>query len=183
LDSEIEVSIQAQLRKSIKPDFVYATVVYSIVFFFITLTFPNYFYFLPSAQDQDIRPLLLGLYLGAWPLAVILPPFILIFVKKTGFTRFLATMYLLSVLLWPVITLLIKIRSLIAYGTASTEYWGLYPIFILLEILWPISVVIVYFIWQRVPSASKINKKIVKRQIREQYKSQLAAATSTLSAN
>ena len=170
------MSTQIQSRKSIKPDFIYATVVYSTMFLFITWTFPAYFYFLPSPQDTDVRPLLLGLYLGAWPLAVLLPPVILFIAKKTGFTKFLVTMYLLSVLLWPLVTLSIKIRSLIAYGTASTEYWGLYPIFILLEIIWPISVVVIYFVIQRVPSVSQMNKKLVKRKLKEEYRTQLAAA-------
>lgn len=170
-------------RKSIKPDFIYATIVYSTMFLFVTWTFPAYFYFAPSPQDTDIRPLLLGLYLGAWPLAVLIPPIILIIAKKTGFTRFLVSMYFLTVLLWPVITLLIKIRSIAAYGSASTEYWGLYPIFILLEIVWPLSVVIVYFTLQRVPSASQKNKKLVKRQLKAQLKAQLAAANSASAMN
>lgn len=170
-------------RKSLKPDFIYATIVYSTMFLFITWTFPAYFYFAPSSQDTDIRPLLLGLYLGAWPLAVLLPPIILIIAKKTGFTKFLVTMYFLSALLWPVITLLIKVRSIAAYGIASTEYWGLYPIFILLEIVWPVSVVVVYFTLQRSPSASQVNRRLVKRQLKAQLKAQLAAASSNTAVN
>ena len=166
-------------RKSIKPDFIYATVVYSTMFLFITWTFPGYFYFTPSSQDTDIRPLLLGLYLGAWPLAVLLPPIILFVAKKTGFTRSLVSMYFLAVLLWPLVTLMIKIRSIAAYGNASIEYWGLYPIFILLEIIWPVTVVVIYFTLQREPSVSHINKKLVKRQLKAQLKAQLATANST----
>lgn len=172
------MSNPAQVKKRNKPEILLATIVYSIVFLFVTWTFPAYFYFLPP-QDTDIRPLLLWLYLVAWPLAVILPPAILLKIKSSGFTKVWAILYLVSVLSWPVITVAVKIRELIVLGTASIEYWAIYPIFIFLEVLWPVFVLVVYIVWQRVPSVSKNHRRLVKKQIRNQYKTQLAAAKTS----
>lgn len=167
-------------NKSVKLDFIYATVVYSTMFLFITLTFPAYFYFLPSPQDSDIRPLLLGLYLVSWPLALFLPPILLTIARLTRFNKPLLFLYFSSVLFWPLVTLLIKIRSIAMYGSASIEYWGLYPIFVFMELIWPIFVVVFYLVYQRNPSVAELNKKMVKRKLKEQLKAQLAEANSAI---
>ena len=156
------------------------TVVYSVMFFFITLSFQAFFYFLPDMAAGDVRPLLLVLYQIAWPIAIVVPPLVIARRNQLGgtWTKGLSSLFLVSVLLWPVITLLIKIRSLAAFGQVPLEYWGLYPVFILLEIIWPLANLVFWFLTVQRQSEEWHIRRELKLRAREEMRRQISGYAS-----
>jgi hypothetical protein len=152
--------------------YFYVTLLYSVIFIFLTWSFPEYFYFLPNGADSDIRPLLLVAYLITWPIAVIAPPLLLGFFPVASWNRWVHGIFLASVLLWPIVTLSIKLRGFMLYGDFGTQYFGLYPIFIFLEFIWPIAAVIFWVLKIRPRNSGHGEKRALKKQIRAEIKSQ-----------
>lgn len=126
-----------------------ASFAYSAFFVSITLTFPAYFYFLPESEATDIRPFLLIIYLIAWPLAIVVPSVLLVIRPMTQWAPAFDVLYLTAALLWPVATAAIKIRSAVLWGDPGIDYWAVYPVFILIELVWPLFVV-GHWAWVRI---------------------------------
>lgn len=134
--------------KGIRP-MAAASLLYSTFFVFLTLTFPAYFYFLPESGAGDIRPFLLFVYLVGWPLAVVAPSLLMLIRPMRQWVASFDVLYLVAVLMWPLATAAIKIRAAVLWGEPGLDYWGLYPVFILLEVIWPVLVV-AHWWWSRI---------------------------------
>ncbi len=160
-------------RDERKYSFFFMTCVYSVFFIFLSFTFPLYFYFAPNFSNSDVRPALLVIYLIMWPIGIIVPVVLLWLRNITSWSVAMSSVYLVAVLGWPVVTILIKIRSLIAYGDAGIGYWGLYPVFILLELLWPIFAVVVWAIMRRSVSTTVKIKREMRREFKEELRSRI----------
>jgi len=162
-----EFSIDSENHR--KDSFFYVTALYSVVFLFVTISFPLYFYFTPDFSASDVRPALLVLYVIMWPIAVIAPVLFLWSEKISSWNTAKSIIYLVAVLGWPLITLVIKIRGLMAFGDAGIGYWNIYPIFILLEVLWPILAVVMW-IFSRENARTKLK---IRRELRQEFKQAL----------
>jgi hypothetical protein len=153
-----------------KDSFLYVTALYSVFFLFLTLTFPAYFYFAPDLSEPDVRPTLLILYLITWPLAVFVPVILLWVRNITAWNAVMSTLYLVTVLGWPLVTILIKIRSLVTNGDAGIGYWGTYPVFIALEILWAVLAVTVWAVKRRSMSVKAQIRREMNVAMKEEFK-------------
>ena len=153
-----------------------ATVLYSVMFFFLTLSFKGFFYFAPFDNHYDVMPLLLTIYVIAWPMLIVVPPLLVLRRNLEGglWTRWSSTFFLLGTLTWPVVVLIIKFRSLAVGGVFSVGYWGTYPIFIFLEIIWPIANVVVWFIQVRRESPEYQFKREIRERAREEMRARMS---------
>jgi hypothetical protein len=168
--------------KSSSPEtFFYVTLLYSGIFVFLTWSFSPYFYFTVQASDGDVRPLMLVAYLVTWPLAVIVPPVLLGLEHMKAWRKGFRALFLASVLMWPIVTLAIKIRGLVLYGSFGTEYWGIYPIFILLEVVWPILAVVIFTVVIRSGSTASKLKREIKKKIRSEIEMKYADGVKGMS--
>ena len=160
-----------------------ATILYSVMFAFITLSFKGFFYFAPNANASDMMPFLLVMYLLGWPVLIVVPPLLVLRRNLNGgyWTRWSSVFFLAGVLLWPVVVEAIKLRSIAINGSTSLDYWGTYPIFILLEILWPIANVVVWFIQVRNQNPEYRFKREIRERAREEMRLQLQAQSARYS--
>ena len=119
-----------------QPDFAIQSILTSIFNFFIVISFRQYFFFVPNFdRPHSIIAFVQVLTALGWILLIIVPPFVLL--KWSDLGKSGPFLLLISALIWPISTVLIKILNLSFYGNPYMGYMKDHPLFVLMEYLIP----------------------------------------------
>ena len=118
-----------------KMDIFKVSIAASLVSALSIIGLKQYFIYIPFANGVDFLSILGFLALIGWIFLVLLPPIFLANTETWSITKNL--FFLVSVSLWTLATLSVKIYTLFAMGRIWAEYLLTYPIFIFLEWLLP----------------------------------------------
>ena len=119
-----------------QPDFAIQSIFTSIFNFFIVISFREYFLFLPNfSRTHQIIAYVQVLTALGWILLIIVPPIVLLRWSDLG--KLGPILLLISALIWPISTILIKILNLSFYGNPYMGYMKDRPLFVLMEYLIP----------------------------------------------
>jgi hypothetical protein len=116
------------------------SILISISLFLITLTFKAYFYYVPFSSGIGFLAILQFLTLCGWVTLVAIPPLFLASEFKWTAIKYWA--FLLSVSLWTIATLMIKLNTLVNIGTINYQYLTAFPILIYFE--WIVPALYIY---------------------------------------
>jgi hypothetical protein len=131
------------------------SILLSISLFFITLTFKSYFYYLPFSQGVSLLAILQFLTLPGWVLLIAVPP--LAFASEYKWTQSKYVFFLVSVSLWTLSTLAIKIYTLATFGQVPYQYLVTFPILFYFE--WIVPALYVYLALTYYKPASMVKQK------------------------
>lgn len=113
----------------------------SLVLSLLVLSFKKYFLFIPNFGLNSFALPLLQIFSGiGWIILILFPPFYFRYINSKIDKKFL----LISILIWPVATFLIKIALFVQTGSWFLSYLSAYPIFIFMEILAPAIYIWIY---------------------------------------
>ena len=122
----------------------------SIYLLFIVLSFREYFFFLPNfSRPQTLIALTQIFTTIGWIALIVAPPVLLR--KSQVMGRAKSLLFLASVLIWPLSTMIIKALNYFYFDAPYIDYLGVHPLFILFEYVIPAVYV---FMWRK----SRINK-------------------------
>lgn len=112
---------------------------FSLSFFFLVLSYDQFFFISPFRGSNDLRMVLLSSYLLAWPLYMLLPPIAALLRLRNLPNRVAmhTAMFSVGIILWPLTTLLIKVENA-TRGVYSVRYWLETPSYVLYEVVWPL---------------------------------------------
>ena len=104
----------------------------------VVLSFRQFFFFVPNFSRPEVVIAVVQIfYAFGWILLIFVTP-LLLFRARLGEKSFSA-LFLLSVLLWPISTVTIKLLNWYYFGKPNVEYWLAYPVFIFMEVVVPIG--------------------------------------------
>lgn len=139
-----------------------ASLLFSVSLFLITLTFDNYFYYLPFRFGFNLLSFLQFLTICGWILLIAAPPLFL--ASEFKWTRLKFWLFLSSVSLWTISTLFIKIYTLFSIGQIPYQYLVAFPIMIYFE--WIIPILYVYIGWRFYKPVSPLKKTRISNRVR-----------------
>ena len=114
----------------------------SVVYALTILTFPKFFLFNPLEYGSTVLGYLQVVSTIGWLLIIFVAPFL--YKRIVDRKSEISIYFLVSVLLWPLSTLVIRIFIFAVTGQVTLVYLQQYPIFIFTEIVAPIAYV---FAW------------------------------------
>jgi hypothetical protein len=127
------------------PDFAAISFLTSIYVLFIVLSFREYFFFIPTfTRPHPVIAYVQVLTAIGWVLLILLPPLALL--KRSSWSRGASWLILISALVWPISTLIIKVLNFFFYGNPFVGYLGDHPLFLLMEYGIP---ALYLYIWKR----------------------------------
>jgi hypothetical protein len=117
----------------------------SIYLLFIVLSFREYFFFLPNfSRPQTLIALTQIFTTIGWIALIVAPPTLLR--KSQVMGRAKSLLFLASVLIWPLSTMIIKVLNYYYFDAPYIDYLGVHPLFILFEYVIPAVYV---FMWRK----------------------------------
>jgi hypothetical protein len=120
---------------SSKSDVFRLSLAASLVSALIILSFRQYFFYLPFQNGFNLLSILGFLALLGWISLVIVPPILLLETENWTLRRHV--LFLISVSVWTLSTLAIKIYNLLTFGQIWADYLILYPALFFVEWLLP----------------------------------------------
>lgn len=115
----------------------------SVISVLVTLSFPQYFFFVPFANGVNVMSTLGFLSSVGLIAMIVLPPIFLLDVDQWSRTK--NVYFLIAVTTWTLTTVAIKIYTLATLGRIWADYLVLYPVLFFIEWLLPIFYVILAF--------------------------------------
>ena len=132
--------------KSLGKEFYILSFITSIYLFFTVISFRSYFFFTPNfARPEKLIAFMQVVTTIGWVLLIFSPPFLLKNAQRWG--KFSSATFLVSVLIWPVSTVTIKLLNLIYFGSPYIGYLSAHPLFLLMEFAVPTFYMI---LWVRI---------------------------------
>lgn len=111
------------------------SVILSVMAFSVTLSFPDYFYYLPFTSGVTFLSILQFFMIVGWILLIALPPLFLASEYKWSRSKY--AMFMFSVSLWTLSTFLIKVNTFVSFGVVNVRYLTTYPVMIFFEFVIP----------------------------------------------
>lgn len=111
----------------------------SVIGVLTIFSFPNFFLYVPFSTGINTVTVLGFLTMLGWISLLVSPPLLIGLSRRWSKKR--SVWLIISVLLYPLATVLVKISSLIVYGEIWANYLVSYPILIFLEWLLPAAYV------------------------------------------
>jgi hypothetical protein len=115
----------------------------SIVLILIVVSFKDYFFFVPDFSTGITVISVCQIFSSiGWVFLICIPPILIS--RTTVWDKEASRNFLVSVLLWPVATTLIKIFTFITYKVWVVQYLFNYPIFFFMDFIVPILYIILW---------------------------------------
>jgi hypothetical protein len=116
------------------------SILISVSLFLVTLSFKNFFYYVPFSNGFSLLSTLQAFTVVGWILLIAAPPLFFAIPQPWNQAKFI--LYFTSVSLWTVATFLIKIVTLVSYGKIWAEYLTTYPVMFYFEWIVP-----AFYVW------------------------------------
>ncbi len=145
--------------KELKISALRVSILVSVSLFLVTLTFKNFFYYVPFMNGFSILGVFQTLSIIGWIALIAAPP--LFFASSANWSRSKFALFVASVSTWTGATLLIKIFGLVTVGKLWANYLIVYPVMIYFEWVAPIFYILLGY--QVFKSSSRV--KTIKRKV------------------
>lgn len=130
--------------KEIRRNLLEASLLLSVVVFLTILSFPHFFFFLPNFSGGNaLLASVQSLSQLGWIVFIFVPPFLVMQIREKKALN--KRLFFISVLLWPISTLIIKLVLLVQTKNLFLDYLTSFPIFLFLEFLAPAVYLYLYF--------------------------------------
>ncbi len=124
------------LKTTTRISHLHLSILISVSLFLITLTFKSYFYFRPFEAGFNLLSLLQFLTIIGWISLIAIPP--LYFSSEYKWTPSKYYSFIGLTTLWTTSTVLIKVYTLVTFGTIWAGYLSTYPVMIYFEWIAPL---------------------------------------------
>jgi predicted secreted protein len=129
--------------QSIKLNLWFLSLSISATCLMVILSFKQYFFFSPFERGLSTYSIILFVSLIGWILLLIVPPILLR--NQSKWSKLKHYSFLVSVSLWTLGTVAVKIYTLVAMGSIWAEYLMVYPILAIIEWVVPAFYVLLAF--------------------------------------